>query len=382
MGNISSGQTRKPLTLLELSTKIGEYRTINEGDPEMVEDPDFPRKMMNEALSNNTTIDGSTVQGTFVYYPNKMKPKMWIGNYKILNPEDILCTNVAEKIGMTEAEWKNYVQARRKEQEQPSDVQIVPNFDSPPGEHSMSLKEMMNRGTIEPFYGEHGEFPSYGGAPFTTDPVGAHKKYKGENYQNFDQQSHSNSCIMKDTGADEDIYYDMNSTREGEAGLPYRVDSVATVEQTHVPSKHKRSDYTVEERHEEARRKYIQKLNKEITNINAHQERIINEKRKDLFAYSKSNISELSPPQNGGSVGIKNIRRSTKQDMKNIITELINDNNKTATSKMHSLRKKKKEGYVDLSSMSTKGSLDMKASPIDKDESLSKRVHVKRTLVK
>ncbi|EUD66485.1 hypothetical protein C922_03119 [Plasmodium inui San Antonio 1] len=382
MGNISSGKTRKPLTLLELSTKIGVYRTINEGDPEMVEDPDFPRKMMNEALSNNTTIDGSTVQGTFVYYPNKMKPKMWIGNYKILNPEDILCTNVAEKIGMTEAEWKNYVQARKKEQEQPSNVQIIPNFDSSPGEHSMSFKEIMKTGTIAPFYGEDGHFPSYGGAPFATDPARSHKKYKGENYEDFDQQSHSKSCIVKDTGDDEDIYYDMNSTREDEAGILHRVENLATVEQTYVPSKHKRGDHTGEEKHEQERRKYIEKLNNEISNINAYQERIINEKRKDLFAYSESNTSQLPPPQNSESFGMKNIRRSTKQDMKNIITELINDNNKTGTSKMYSLRKKKKEGYVDLSSMSTKGSLEMTTTSIDKDQSLSKTVDVKRILVK
>ncbi|ANQ06480.1 Uncharacterized protein PCOAH_00007840 [Plasmodium coatneyi] len=382
MGNISSGQTRKPLTLLELSTKIGEYRTINEGDPEMVEDPDFPRKMMNEALSKNITVDGSTVQGTFVYYPNKMKPKMWIGNYNILNPEDILCRNVAEKIGMTEAEWKNYVQARKKEQEQSSNVQIIPNFDSSPGEHSMSLNEMMKRGTVAPFYNDGGEFAQYGGAPFVTDSVGAHKKYKGDNDQDFAEQSHSNSCTVKDTGGDEDIYYDMNSTREDEGELPYRVDNTATVEQTHVPRKHQRGEHTKEEKHEQERRKYIQKLNNEISNINAQQERIINEKRKDLLAYSKSNTSQLPPPQNSGSFGMKNIRRSTKQDMKNIITELINDNNKTDSSKMYSLRKKKKEVYVDLSSMSTKGSLEMKTSSIGKDEPLSRRVHVKRTLVK
>ncbi|CAA9986856.1 conserved Plasmodium protein, unknown function [Plasmodium knowlesi strain H] len=383
MGNISSGQTKRPLTLLELSTKIGEYRTINEGDPEMVEDPDFPRKMMNEALSKNITMDGSTVQGTFVYYPNKMKPKMWIGNYNILNPEDILCRNVAEKIGMTETEWKNYVQARKKEQEQPGNVQITPNFDSSPGEQSMSLKEMMKRGTVAPFYSENGEeFPSYSGPPITTDPVISHKKYKGEKYQYFDQQPHSNSCIVKDTGSDEDIYYDMNSTREGEGELLYKVDNVATVEQAHVPNKYKRGEKTGEEKREHERRKYIQKLNNEIKNINAEQERIINEKRKDLFAYSKSNTRQLHPAQNSASFGMKNIRRSTKQDMKNIITELINDNNKTGTSKMHSLKKKKKETYVDLSSMSTKGSLEMKTSSIDKDISFSKRVHTKRTLVK
>ncbi|KMZ97665.1 conserved Plasmodium protein, unknown function [Plasmodium vivax] len=382
MGNISSGQTRKPLTLLELSTKIGEYRTVHEGDPEMVEDPDFPQKMMNEALSNNTTIDGSTVQGTFVYYPNKMKPKMWIGNYKILNPEDILCTNVAEKIGMTEAEWKSYVQARKKEQEQPSNVQIVPNFDSSPGEHSMSLKEMMKRGTIAPFYVDDGEFPPYGGSPFAPDPFHANDKYKGENHQDLDEPPHSNSYLVKDTGADEDIYYDLNSTREDEGGILYKGDNVATVEQTHVQKKPKRGDHTGEEIHEEERRKYIQKLNSEIANINAHQERIINEKRKDLFAYSKSNGSQLPPPQNGGSFGMKSTRRSSKQDMKNIITELINDNNKMGNSKMNSLRKKKKEGYVDLSSMSTKGSLEMKTSSIGRDDPLSRRVHAKGTQVK
>ncbi|KJP88999.1 hypothetical protein AK88_01291 [Plasmodium fragile] len=340
---------------------------------------------MSNSFSISLPVDGSTVQGTFVYYPNKMKPKMWIGNYNILNPEDILCKNVAEKIGMTEAEWKNYVQARRNEQEQPSNVQIIPNFDSSPGKHSMSLKEMMKGGTVAPFYSEDGELPSYGGAPFlATDPFRAHeKKYKKQNYQDIDQQSQSNSCTIKDTGADDDIYDDMNSTKEDEAGLFYRVDNVATVEQTHVLSKQKRGDYTGEEKHEQERQKYIQKLNNEITNINAHQERIINQKRKDLLAYSKSNSSQLPPPQNNsGSFGTKNIPRSTKQDMKNIITELINDNNKTVTSKMYSLRTNKKEGYADLSSMSTKGSLDMKTFSIDKDNSLSKRVHVKRTLVK
>lgn len=39
---------------------------------------------------------------------------MWIGNYKILNPEDILCANVAEKIGITEMEWKKYIKRKKK----------------------------------------------------------------------------------------------------------------------------------------------------------------------------------------------------------------------------------------------------------------------------
>ncbi|EAA15476.1 hypothetical protein [Plasmodium yoelii yoelii] len=61
-------------------------------------------------------VEGNNVQGTFVYYPNKDKPKMWIGNYKILNPEDILCTNVAEKIGISEEQWKNYIKIKNTTQ--------------------------------------------------------------------------------------------------------------------------------------------------------------------------------------------------------------------------------------------------------------------------
>lgn len=29
--------------------------------------------------------------GTYIFYPNKDKPKMWVGQYKCLNPGDLLC---------------------------------------------------------------------------------------------------------------------------------------------------------------------------------------------------------------------------------------------------------------------------------------------------
>ncbi|GAW82884.1 hypothetical protein, conserved [Plasmodium gonderi] len=389
MGNISCAQQKKPLTMLELSTKIGEYRTINEGDPEMIEDPDFPQKMMNEALSNNTTIDGNAVQGTFVYYPNKMKPKMWIGNYRILNPEDILCTDVAEKIGFSESEWKNYMKARKREQDEPNNVEIVPSFDSAQGVHSMTLKETKKRGNIDPCYGENGEdLESYGRTQFINDPFRSNGKYEGKNGHDNDQHPHSNSCIVEDNEFDEDIYYDMNSTREEESGLMDEVEGVEIVENMRVLNKrdiynkHKHANQLREGKHDELRRGYIEKLNNEIATINAQQEKIINEKRNDLFMYSKSNRSKLVVPENNGSLLMQNVNRSKKGEKNNIIAELISENNKKFSSKIYSLNKKKKEGYANLSSMSTKGSLQMKTSSKDKDSTLNRTVYLNRTLVK
>ncbi|SBT72091.1 conserved Plasmodium protein, unknown function [Plasmodium malariae] len=386
MGNIVSEQKRKPLTLLELSTKIGEYRTINEGDPEMVEDPDFPKNMMNEALNNNTTIDGNSVQGTFVYYPNKRKPKMWIGNYKILNPEDILCANVAEKIGMTEMEWKNYIKRKKREQEDESKVVVDLNFDYPFREETNSLKEIFKKENIEFPYRKNDNLVQRSDSEFIGNSLHVNEEYEKLNDHDSYVYSHNKNCVTSGHGFFEDVYYDMTSENEGGEGEEvkekYMKKEKEVKEEKYMKKEKNEKDAKerVEDKNELLNNSYINKLNKDITKFNLEQEQIIQEKRKDIYAYSSTNTSHLIVPQKNGSFLMKNVD-PRKYDKKNIIEELINENKNKINSKIYSLKQKKREQYANLSSLSTKESLEIKKSN-NKDNISKNKIYLSKTLVK
>ncbi|SBS97445.1 conserved Plasmodium protein, unknown function [Plasmodium ovale] len=378
MGNTSSEPKKRPRTLHELSTKVGEYRTINEGDPEMMEDPEFPQKMMKEALNNNTTVDGNNVQGTFVYYPNKRKPKMWIGNYKILNPEDILCINVAEKIGITEEEWKNYLNKKTKSQEEEGKVEVVPNFEYAPDEQSMSLKEILKKESLKDSHDKTDEFLHCNSSELIRNSSLLNKAFVDVNENDSIEYSVNNRYVVRSTGDEEDVYYDMRSTRgeemEGihETEGAYEANGVDEVdEEGRQANKGKWNP---------RRDNHIRKLNEEGRNISAQEGNFVKEKKKELYAYSKASTNHMIMPKKNESFFIKDIEKK-KYNKKSIIAELIRENKNKINSRFSSINeKKKKERYVNLSSMSTKGSFGRKKSTVHEDIP-NKIAYLKKTVV-
>ncbi|SOV83121.1 conserved Plasmodium protein, unknown function [Plasmodium sp. gorilla clade G3] len=361
MGNITSEQKKKPLTLHELSTKIGDYRTIYEGDPEMLEDPDFPHKMMTEALNNNNTIDGTSVQGTFVYYPNKRKAKMWIGNYKILNPEDILCANVAEKIGITEMEWKKYIKRKKKNE---NDEVIKKNGNVAYNENafaepSVSLNEVIEK--------------------------------DNNNYKNKDTNDNiTNNLNRYMKTFNQNKNHPHNLSNNNNSNIYSSIYEPNTKDDILVNNLHNNNKLTNEKNQEENKKKtesrdsYIDKLNDEITNIREDQEKIIKQECKNIYKYAKSNYAQMIIPQRDGSFLIENvdpIKYNNKKKM--IIQELLNEHENRFQSQVSNLKKKiNKKGYTNLSSMSTKGSLGLPHLKNNETNISKRNIHLNRTLVK
>ncbi|EUR62792.1 hypothetical protein PFBG_05398 [Plasmodium falciparum 7G8] len=359
MGNITSEQKKKPLMLHELSTKIGDYRTIYEGDPEMLEDPDFPHKMMTEALNNNNTIDGTSVHGTFVYYPNKRKAKMWIGNYKILNPEDILCANVAEKIGITEMEWKKYIK-RKKKNENDEVMKKNGNIgynENPFEEPSVSLNDIIEK--------DNNNYNMDTNNNITNNLNRYMKTFKQNKNHPYNISNKNNSNIYASTHE--------SNTKD---------DILVNQLQNNMLSNEK--DKEEKKKKSESRDSYIDKLNDEITNIREDQEKIIKQECKNIYKYTKSNYPQMIIPQKDGSFLIENvdpIKYNNKKKL--IIQELLNEHENRFQSQVSNLKKKiNKKGYTNLSSMSTKDSLGLPHLK-NKDTNISKRnIYLNRTLVK
>ncbi|CDO66819.1 conserved Plasmodium protein, unknown function [Plasmodium reichenowi] len=359
MGNITSEQKKKPLMLHELSTKIGDYRTIYEGDPEMLEDPDFPHKMMTEALNNNNTIDGTSVQGTFVYYPNKRKAKMWIGNYKILNPEDILCANVAEKIGITEMEWKKYIK-RKKKNENDEVMKKNGNIgynENPLEEPSVSLNDIIKK--------DNNNYNMNTNDNITNNLNRYMKTFNQNKNHPYNISNKNNSNIYASTHE--------SNTKD---------DILVNQLQNNILSNEK--DKEEKKKKSESRNSYIDKLNDEITNIREDQEKIIKQECKNIYKYTKSNYPQMIIPQEDGSFLIENvdpIKYNNKKKL--IIQELLNEHENRFQSQVSNLKKKiNKKGYTNLSSMSTKDSLGLPHIK-NKETNISKRnIYLNRTLVK
>ncbi|KAL8453231.1 hypothetical protein Emag_001963 [Eimeria magna] len=61
------------------------------GDAELPEDPDFPKRLLEQTRAFDFSNQVGNGTGTYIFYPNKDKPKMWVGQYKCLNPGDLLC---------------------------------------------------------------------------------------------------------------------------------------------------------------------------------------------------------------------------------------------------------------------------------------------------
>ncbi|CDU84950.1 conserved protein, unknown function [Plasmodium yoelii] len=374
MGNIASDQKKKPRSLYELSPQIGEYKTINEGDPEMVEDPEFPNQMMKDALNNNTTVEGNNVQGTFVYYPNKDKPKMWIGNYKILNPEDILCTNVAEKIGISEEQWKNYIKIKNTTQNEENIIQNNANQTNQPLEEFISLKEnLTGKKNIEKNDLSNDELENN-----STD------LNKINNIINNNTTSYIiSSNGKKDIHNCEENYYSACNTIEG-------------IEDKIENNKNRKEKNIEQERDALFTKTYIDKLNEEIKKINKEHENVIIEKQKEVYEYSMSSTSELVDPQkkekkkesyvNNKINSVKKINNknnnssNTIDSKKSIIEQLIEENKNKFNSKRIAVNDAYKKKYLKYSSMSTKDSLMETHSSLQ--EILSNKMCDKRKIVK
>ncbi|PHJ16817.1 hypothetical protein CSUI_009364 [Cystoisospora suis] len=89
VGKDGPGEPRK-LTADDMQWRYY-VKTYKEGDPELPEDPDFPRRLMEKAQDVDWA-HRSQAEGTYVYYPDRSRPKMWVGQYRCLNPGDILCS--------------------------------------------------------------------------------------------------------------------------------------------------------------------------------------------------------------------------------------------------------------------------------------------------
>lgn len=62
-----------------------------EGSEDLPEDPDFPKELMERTTEWTYNGPHHALNGTNVYYPNKDKIKLWVGEYKVLNPADWIC---------------------------------------------------------------------------------------------------------------------------------------------------------------------------------------------------------------------------------------------------------------------------------------------------
>ncbi|CDJ43215.1 hypothetical protein, conserved [Eimeria tenella] len=91
MGNSASADD-KPKRVATKDLRCHTYvRTYREGDAELPEDPDFPKRLLDQTRSFDFSKQVGNGNGTYIFYPNKDKPKMWVGQYKCLNPGDLLC---------------------------------------------------------------------------------------------------------------------------------------------------------------------------------------------------------------------------------------------------------------------------------------------------
>lgn len=265
MGNIVSEPKKKALTIHDLTVKVGEYKTIHEGDPEMKEDPEFPLHLMHEAIDNNNTIDGNAVKGTFVYYPNKNKPKMWIGNYKILNPEDILSKDVAAKIGMTEAQWKKYIENKRNGT---SLHDGYGDFDCLTDDQKELLSKHLISGTTGGSYDEYANETEFKESVLNTK--GFHDRELYEQMRHTDQQQPSHEYAQKQIKSYPEQPYD-------ETDLEKNQDFVAYNQNMYT-------DDILDDVYDQE--EYIRRLNEEAARIRQEQEEEIYQQQKDLMYYS------------------------------------------------------------------------------------------------
>ncbi|OEH73895.1 hypothetical protein cyc_06657 [Cyclospora cayetanensis] len=91
MGNSASADD-KPKRIATKDLCCHTYvHTYKEGDAELPEDPDFPKRLLDQTRSFDFSNQVKGGNGTYIFYPNKDKPKMWVGQYKCLNPGDLLC---------------------------------------------------------------------------------------------------------------------------------------------------------------------------------------------------------------------------------------------------------------------------------------------------
>lgn len=91
MGNSASADD-KPKRVATKDLRCHTYvHTYREGDAELPEDPDFPKRLLDQTRTFDFTNQVGNGSGTYIFYPNKDKPKMWVGQYKCLNPGDLLC---------------------------------------------------------------------------------------------------------------------------------------------------------------------------------------------------------------------------------------------------------------------------------------------------
>ncbi|CDJ54260.1 hypothetical protein, conserved [Eimeria brunetti] len=91
MGNTASADD-KPKRVAPKDLQCHTYiKTYREGDAELPEDPDFPKRLLDQTRSFDFSNQAGNGHGTYIFYPNKDKPKMWVGQYKCLNPDDLLC---------------------------------------------------------------------------------------------------------------------------------------------------------------------------------------------------------------------------------------------------------------------------------------------------
>lgn len=345
MGNLLGTPKQKPLTIHDLTVKVGEYRTINEGDPEMKEDPEFPLQMMKEALDNNNTIEGNVVQGTYVYYPNKRKPKMWIGNYRILNPEDILCKNIAAKIGMNEEEWKNYIERKRKASE---DEGLKKGKDYPSFSHIMeqkdTIKSIMENSNLQ-------------------------YEYDTE-YMNNAEIIYDNSYYSNDKNLPQATFqsneFDENSPNKD---MSYYPDESNGTNEMY--------DNTT----------YVKKLNEQMEQIREEQVKIIEQQRDDILSYSNSKSTPLdqieeaneyiSEQLEGDNFELIKSFENTPEKAKSILKNKNLYSGKPLFSQVSSSKKKSKisKEYTTLTSMSTKASLTLNEnSPPKNKNHLSHRI--------
>lgn len=256
---------KKALTIHDLTVKVGEYKTIHEGDPEMKEDPEFPLHLMHEAIDNNNTIDGNAVKGTFVYYPNKNKPKMWIGNYKILNPEDILSKDVAAKIGMTEAQWKKYIENKKNGT---SLQDGYGDFDCLTDDQKELLSKHLISGTTLGSYDEYANEIEFKGSVLNTKRFHDMELY--EQMHHKDQQQLSHGYAKKTIKASPEQPYD-------EKNMEGNRDFVAYDQQIYTND-------MLEDVYDQT--EYIKRLNEEAARIRQEQEEEIYQQQKDLMYYS------------------------------------------------------------------------------------------------
>lgn len=278
MGNALTEPKKKTLTIHDLAVKVGEYKSIQEGDPEMREDPEFPLHMMYEALDNNNTIEGNAVQGTYVYYPNKDKPKMWIGNYKIMNPEDILCKDVAAKIGMSEDQWKKYIEEKKNGKSMSGEYT---DFDFLPKDQKDALNHATKNGLFE----------------FPFDHNNKEKQINelgfNENMQKYLNLYNNDISNLSELNGEPILDHNMSDTKN---------DSLEHSQDVY-------EEYTGDIKDIQDYNSYIEKLNAESSRIREAQEQDIFQQQKKILYYSNINLG------NGTMVTTELDQNTSQNDM-------------------------------------------------------------------